>query len=124
VSASPLLLLIPRNAGLVAMVLLIASWFGHGYGISIWNVNTITMRQALTPPRVLARMNATYRMLLFGALPVGAIAGGLLGDTMGLWSAMVVSVLVLTAPMIWIFFSPIFRLTEMPSRPRSDDDPA
>jgi MFS family permease len=127
VSATPLLMLIPRNAGLVAMVLLSASWFGHGYGISIWNVNTITMRQALTPPRVLARMNATYRMLLFGALPAGALIGGLLGSALGLWPAMVVSVLVLTAPILWIFFSPIFRLTEMPAGPLSQptaDTPA
>jgi MFS-type transporter involved in bile tolerance (Atg22 family) len=119
VSASPLLMLIPRGAGLVAMVLLTASWFGHGYGISIWNVNTITMRQALTPPRVLARMNATYRMLLFGALPAGALIGGVLGSGLGLWPAMVVSVLVLTVPILWIFFSPIFRLTEMPAGPLS-----
>ncbi|MGH3406972.1 MAG: MFS transporter, partial [Streptosporangiaceae bacterium] len=49
-------------------------WLGHGWGISIWNVNTITLRQALTPMKVLARMNATYRMLLFGALPAGALA--------------------------------------------------
>ena len=119
VSASPLLMLIPRGAGLVAMVLLTASWFGHGFGISIWNVNTITMRQALTPPRVLARMNATYRMLLFGALPAGALIGGVLGSGLGLWPAMVVSVLVLTVPILWIFFSPIFRLTEMPAGPLS-----
>ena len=33
------------------MVVLIAGWLGHGCGISIWNVNTITMRQALTPSR-------------------------------------------------------------------------
>ena len=33
--------------------------------------------------QVLARMNATYRMLLFGALPVGALAGGALGRARG-----------------------------------------
>jgi MFS family permease len=114
VSASPLLLLIPRGAGPVAMLLLIAAWFGHGFGISIWNVNTITLRQALTPMRLLARMNATYRMLLFGALPAGAVAGGLLGSALGLRSALVVSVIALTTPMLWIFFSPVFRLAEMP----------
>ena len=86
----------------------------------MWNVNTITMRQALTPMRVLARMNATYRMLLFGALPVGAMIGGLLGSALGLRSAMVISVIGLTTPVLWIFFSPIFRLTQMPAGPLSD----
>ena len=92
VCASPILLLIPRNASWSSMVFLMAAWLGHGFGISMWNVNTITLRQVLTPNRLLARMNATYRMLLFGALPVGAFLSGLLGSTLGLWHAMLISV--------------------------------
>lgn len=120
VSASPLLLLIPRSAGPTAVIVLFGGWLGHGCGISIWNVNTITLRQALTPMRLLARMNATYRMLLFGALPVGALAGGLLGSAVGLRSALLVSVIALTSPLLWVFFSPVFRLSEMPLGPLSD----
>jgi hypothetical protein len=67
--------------------------------------------------RVLARMNASYRMLLFGALPAGAMIGGLIGTVAGLWTALVVSVIALTTPILWIFFSPIFRLTEIPTGP-------
>jgi MFS-type transporter involved in bile tolerance (Atg22 family) len=117
VSCSPVLLLIPRSNGLAAMVILVAAWLGHGCGIAIWNVNTITLRQAVTPMRVLARMNASYRMLLFGALPAGAMIGGLIGTVAGLWTALVVSVIALTTPILWIFFSPIFRLTEIPTGP-------
>ncbi|HVB43810.1 MAG TPA: MFS transporter [Streptosporangiaceae bacterium] len=120
VCASPLLLLVPRSAGVMAMAFLMAGWFGHGLGIAVWNVNTVTMRQALTPMRLLARMNATYRMLLFGALPAGAMAGGALGSTAGLRPAMVFSVIALTTPMLWLFFSPVFRLKEMPLGPRPD----
>jgi MFS family permease len=120
VSASPVVLLIPRSAGVLATAILFAAWLGHGWGISIWNVNTVTLRQALTPMRVLARMNATYRMLLFGALPAGALAGGLLGHAFGLRSALIVSVIVLTSPILWIFFSPVFRLSQMPAGPLSD----
>lgn len=114
VCASPLLLLIPRDAGLLSLVLAMAAWLGHGFGISVWNVNTVTLRQVLTPMGLLARMNATYRMVLFGALPVGAFAAGLLGSTVGLWHAMLISALALTTPMLWLAFSPIFRLKEMP----------
>ena len=121
VSASPLLLLIPRSASPPAMLFLIAGWLGHGCGISIWNVNTITLRQTVTPRRLLARMNATYRMLLFGALPVGAITGGLLGSTVGLRPALVISVIAITSPMLWIFFSPVFRLQEMPTGPQPEE---
>lgn len=123
VCASPVALLIPHSAGVIATAVLFAGWLGHGAGISVWNVNTITLRQALTPMRLLARMNATYRMLLFGALPVGALAGGLLGNTIGLRPALVVAVIVLTTPIAWILFSPVFRLTEMPTGPLSDTGP-
>ncbi len=121
VSASPLLLLVPRGASALAVLILFAGWLGHGWGISIWNVNTITLRQALTPMHVLARMNATYRMLLFGALPAGALAGGALGRALGLRTAMTISVLVLLSPVIWMAFSPVFRLTEMPVGPLSEN---
>jgi MFS family permease len=121
VCASPVLLLIPRNASWFSMVFLMAAWLGHGFGISMWNVNTITLRQVLTPHRLLARMNATYRMLLFGALPVGAFFSGLLGSTIGLWHAMLISVIALTLPMAWLTFSPVFRLKHMPRGPQSDD---
>jgi len=123
VSVSPLLLLVPRGAGALAVLILFAGWLGHGWGISIWNVNTITLRQALTPMNVLARMNATYRMLLFGALPVGALAGGALGRAVGLPTAMTIAVLVLLSPVIWMAFSPVFRLTEMPAGPLSENAP-
>jgi hypothetical protein len=33
----------------------------------------------------------------------------------GLHTALIVAVIVLTVPIAWIFFSPVFRLTEMPS---------
>jgi Na+/melibiose symporter-like transporter len=122
VCGSPLLLLLPHSVSLASMTVFVAGWLGHGCGIAVWNVNTITLRQALTPMRLLARMNATYRMLLFGALPAGAMAGGLLGSALGLRTALVISAIALTSPVLWIFFSPVFRLTEMPSGP-PDPDP-
>ncbi len=115
VSLSPFLLLAPHGVNLASMTVFAAGWLGHGCGLSVWNVNTVTLRQAVTPMRLLARMNATYRMLLWGAMPVGAMAGGLLGTAVGLHTALVVAVIMLTAPILWVFFSPIFRLTEMPS---------
>jgi len=117
VCASPLLLLIPRDAGVVSIALCMAGWYGHGFGIGMWNVNTITLRQVLTPMNVLGRMNATYRMVLFGALPVGALLAGLLGSTVGYWHAILISTIALTTPMLWLAFSPVFRLKELPPGP-------
>ena len=120
VSASPLLMLIPRGSGVVTVLILVAAQFIYGCSIAMFNVKAITLRQTVTPRRLLGRMNATYRMVLFGCAPFGAIGGGLLGNAVGLRTAFVVSVITMVSPALWIFFGPVFRLTEMPPGPPSD----
>jgi MFS family permease len=117
VSAAPLLLLIPRHVSVATVVIMIVAQLGYGASISAFNVNAITLRQVVTPTRLLARMNATYRMLIWGAAPVGAVAGGLLGSAVGLRTAVLISLVAMTSPILWIFFSPVFRLAEMPTGP-------
>lgn len=46
--------------------------------IIVWNVLVMSIRQAFTPGRLLGRVHGTYRTLLWGATPVGAVIGGLL----------------------------------------------
>ncbi len=122
-SAAPLLMIIPRGAGLGSMIILICSHLLYGSNVSMFNVTAITMRQTVTPRRVLARMNATYRMLLFGAPLFGALMGGLLGDALGLRPALIISLIAMTSPVLWIAFSPVFRLREMPSGPPPEPGP-
>jgi MFS family permease len=119
-SAGPLLLLIPRGAGPLDLVVLMTAQAWYGFTVSMFNVNAITLRQVVTPRRLLARMNATYRMLLWGSAPVGATAGGLLGSAVGLHVALVVSLIAMTSPVLWLFTSPVFRLREMPG-PSAED---
>jgi MFS family permease len=118
---APLLFIVPRGAGLLSVTILVVAQLVYGTNIQILNVNAITLRQIVTPKRVLARMNATYRMLLFGVAPLGAIAGGLLGTAVGLRPALEISVIAMVAPMLWLFFSPVFRLKEMPTGPDEDE---
>lgn len=65
--------------------------FANGLGISIHNVNQLTVRQLLTPDALRARVAAVFRLVIFGAIPVGTAIGGLIGETVGLRAAMVVS---------------------------------
>ncbi|MGH2418572.1 MAG: MFS transporter [Candidatus Limnocylindria bacterium] len=50
----------------------------------IYNVNQVSFRQAITPERMQGRMNATMRFIVWGTIPIGALAGGILGGTIGL----------------------------------------
>ena len=53
-----------------------------GAGVA-WNVVTVSLRQRITPGHLLGRMNATYRLLGWGGMPIGAGLGGLVGELFG-----------------------------------------
>jgi MFS family permease len=65
--------------------------FAHGLGIAIHNVNQVTVRQTLTPDHLRARVAAVVRLVIFGAIPVGTIIGGLIAEIAGLRTALLVS---------------------------------
>jgi MFS family permease len=117
---APLLFLAARGPDIVSVSVLTAAYGTAGFMLVIYNVNTVSLRQVVTPNRLLARMNASYRMVLFGTIPVGALLGGTLAQYLGLRPAMVITLLLLTSPIAWTFFSPVFRLPALPTGP---DDP-
>jgi MFS family permease len=65
--------------------------FAHGLGISVHNVNQVTLRQVLTPDLLRARVAAVFRLVIFGAIPVGTVIGGVIAELAGLRAALVVS---------------------------------
>jgi predicted MFS family arabinose efflux permease len=115
VSLALLLLLVPRHVSAATIAIFVVAQLAYGWNIGVLNVNGITLRQIVTPRRLLARMNATYRMVLFGVAPIGMSLGGLLGSVVGLRTALVISLTLMASPLLWLFFSPVFRLKQMPS---------
>jgi len=73
------------------------STLGLGTGLW-WAVNT-TVRQQITPTRMLGRMNAAFRTVSWGVVPFGAAFGGVLARHFGLLAPFVVAgvVMVLVA---------------------------
>src|SRR5260221_8703157 len=61
------------------------------FGASLFNVNGPSLRQALTPQHLLGRVNASYRFLVWGTGPIGALLGGTPGDLFGLRTALLLS---------------------------------
>ncbi|HEX4721088.1 MAG TPA: MFS transporter [Pseudonocardiaceae bacterium] len=61
-----------------------------GFGIMLWNSITVSLRQRITPDRLLGRLNSCYRLLAWGTMPVGAAIGGLLAQLFGLRAVFVV----------------------------------
>ena len=57
---------------------------GQGFAVTMWNVVTVSLRQQIVPARLLGRVNSAYRMLGWGLMPVGALAGGFVAHAAGL----------------------------------------
>ena len=114
-------LLIPAAGGPPALLLgvLGTAFFLQGLGITGTNVHTYAIRQAVTPVAMLGRSSAAYRVLTYGFVPLGALLGGLLGETIGLRPALLVSALLLFPSWCWLFFSPARSLRTLPAAPES-----
>lgn len=113
----PLMFLIPRSNGLWSVSLMSAIQFIYGFGVLIYNVHTVTLRQVVTPDRLLGRMNASYRLVLLGTQPPGAFLAGVIGQSFGLHTALLIAVVAFPFPALWTLFSPVIRLREMPDGP-------
>jgi MFS family permease len=67
------------------------AWALSSVGIIGWNVVTVSLRQRITPDHLLGRVNAGYRLLAWGSMPLGAVLGGLLAEAFSLRTVFVVS---------------------------------
>jgi MFS family permease len=112
----PMALLIPHSFSLPAIVMMSITEFCYGFGVLAFNVHSITLRQAITPNRLLGRSNASFRLVVVGTAPLGAILIGVLGDYTSLHTAFMVSVLAFPAALITVPLCPAFRLKEIPAR--------
>lgn len=101
--------------------LIVAGVFG-GLSQMIYNINQVSYRQAICPPRMQGRMNATVRFLVWGTMPIGSIIGGILGSTIGLHNTIWVGAILGLTPALWPLLSPIRHVRVMPAP--VDDRPA
>jgi MFS family permease len=83
-------------------------------GNLVYNINQVSFRQAIVPIRLQGRLNATMRTIVWGTLPLGALAGGYLGEVIGLRPAILLSVVAGSVSFLWVLFSPVRDLREMP----------
>jgi predicted MFS family arabinose efflux permease len=72
-----------QDASLIALLLMIGQQFGDGLFV-IWDVNQVSLRQSIAAPEVLGRVNAGFRVSSQGAMLLGALVGGVLGELIGL----------------------------------------
>jgi len=59
----------------------------NGFATTTWSVVTLSMRQRIVPSDLLGRVNSAYRMLGWGLMPLGSLAGGLIAAELGIRAA-------------------------------------
>jgi MFS family permease len=98
-----------------AGVFVAAGFFLYGVAAVVWTVNSISLRQAITPPAILGRTGASIRLLALGAIPLGSAVGGLLGGGVGLRQTIVIGALGSLCASLPVMLSPVRRLRRMPA---------
>jgi predicted MFS family arabinose efflux permease len=98
----------------LAVPLLVIALFIVGFAAPAYDVNQFSLRQAITPDALLGRTNASMRVLIRGAVPIGALLGGLIGEAFGLRAVLVFGAFGGISSLLWLWRSPVPSLRSLP----------
>jgi MFS family permease len=112
-------LLMPVGHGVAGMVLFAVANIGFGVGVVVFSINARTHRMVASPPEMLSRVIATVRFVSWGAIPFGALLGGVVATGIGSRGALWVACLLTLACPVLLWFSPVRRLRDLADEPAS-----
>jgi len=116
-------LFIPLAPASAPLPFLTLSMLLMGFGGVVYNVNQVGLRQAITAERMLGRMNATMRFIVFGTMPVGAIIGGAMAGAIGLRPTLWIAAGLGCLCFLPVLLSPVRTLKEIPEQPPGAEAP-
>jgi predicted MFS family arabinose efflux permease len=121
-------LIIGPSCGLLASLVMVAtlvapsfwladaSFFLLGAGPILWVVGSTTLRQAITPERMMGRVSALISTATYGARPVGALLGALISARWSVDACLVAAAAAFLVQALIIFMSPAARLAQIPAQ--------
>jgi len=119
---TPFALLVPLAPRSMAVPALLVAQLAAGLRGPVYNVNQISLRQAITPTELLGRMTATMRVLVLSTMPLGSLLGGAIASVFGLRPALVVGALVGCVACLFTLLSPVRGLRSIPPAPADPPD--
>jgi MFS family permease len=81
---------------------------------TIYSINTVSLRTAITPNHLLGRTNASLQTISFGILAVGPLLGGGVAEFIGNESMMMICGVGIALSTVVIYISPIRTIKELP----------
>jgi MFS family permease len=98
----------------LAFPFLAVQGFIMSFTVLLYNITQVTFRQRITPARLLGRMNASIRFVVWGVMPIGALLAGALGTWLGtlptLWIAAAGEMLAC----LFVAVGPFWRMRKLP----------
>ncbi len=89
------------------------SFFLLGVGPILWVISTTTLRQSVTPSRLLGRVSA-INIMSYGARPLGSLLGAVVGGLYGAETCLYLSAAIFGAQALVILLSPAVTLARQP----------
>ena len=89
------------------------SFFLLGAGPILWVISTTTLRQSVTPPRLLGRVSA-INIMSYGARPLGSALGAIVGGIYGAETCLYLAAAIFGAQALVILMSPAVSLARQP----------
>jgi len=62
----------------IALIMMLGQLL-FGMGVSMFSISTTSLRQVIVPDALQGRVNATFRFISWGTLPLGSLIGGMIG---------------------------------------------
>ena len=109
------LLAVPLAPAGYAIPLVVAAVAVQGFGVVLFNVTAISLFQAITPDRLLGRMNASRRFVVWGVIPLGQLASGGLAAWIGLRPTLLVGAIGAAVAFLPLALSPVRSLRTVPA---------
>jgi MFS family permease len=111
------LVLVPAAPKSLAIPFIVVAFAAVGFGVVLYNVSVISLTQALTPERLLGRVNASRRFIVWGTIPIGSLVSGALASTIGLRPTMFIGTTCCLLAVLPIALSEVRNVKELPTEP-------
>ena len=110
------MVLVPLAGGPHAEVLalLFLAEFGSGFGVMLLDIASGSIRQALVPDRLRARVSGAFMVVNYGVRPLGSLMGGALGTWLGMRPTLWIAVTGAVLGVLFLLPSPVPRLRALP----------
>lgn len=101
-------------ANVATTMLFVAQVIGDA-GLMLFFINAISLRQSVTPDRLLGRVNASVDFLVAAVGPLGLLLGGFLGQAIGMRPTLFLGAVGGLLGALWLFLSPVRALQAQPA---------